>query len=76
MNEGVVMIIYAAVNMKDKIDFEKRYHLPYGYNNLPVFGDFAGAMKWFNNTLGPNERKEWVIEKHESGTTEVVFQLV
>ncbi len=70
------MIIYAAVNMQDKIDFEKRYHLPYGYNNVPIFGMFGDAMKWFNSTLGPNERKEWVIEKHEAGMSEVVFQII
>jgi len=77
MSKGETMIVYAVVNIHDKIEFEKRYHLPYGYNNLPVFiNDFGQAMKWFNSTLGPRERKEWVIEKHESGTTEVVFQLV
>jgi hypothetical protein len=69
------MISYAVVHRQEKIDFEKRHHLPYGYNNVPIFKMFGDAMKWFNSTLGPNERKEWVIEKHESGTSEVVFRI-
>lgn len=71
-----MMISYAVVHRQEKIDFEKRYHLPYGYNNAPIFKMFGDAMKWFNSTLGPNERKEWVIEKHESGMSEVVFQII
>jgi hypothetical protein len=68
------MIVYTVVNLKEKVEFEKKYHLPYGYNNIPVHWEFADAMNWYNTRLGPRERKEFVIEKHESGYTDIVFQ--
>lgn len=70
------MILYTVVNMKEKVEFEKKYQLPYGYNNIDVHWQFADAMRWFNTHLGPRERKEYVIEKHESGYTDIVFKIV
>lgn len=69
------MIVYAVVNYEEKVNFEKTYQISYGYNNIPIFRSFSLAMKWFNDSLGPRERKEFVIEKLENGTREIVFQL-
>lgn len=69
------MISYAVVNYEEKVAFEKAYQIPYGYNNIPLHGSFNLAMKWFNDSLGPNERKYFVIEKLENGAREIVFKL-
>ena len=69
------MVTYTAVNLKEKVEFEKKYQLSYGYNNVPLFGSLGSALKWFNSTLGPNERKEWVIERHQSGKCHIVFKI-
>jgi hypothetical protein len=69
------MITYAVVNLKEKVKFEKKYQLSYGYNNIPLFGGFGSALRWFNSSLGPNERKEFIIERHEAGKCHIVFKI-
>jgi hypothetical protein len=69
------MVTYAVVNYEEKVNFEKTYQIPYGYNNIPLHGSFGLAMKWFNDNLGPRERKYFVIEKLEGGKREIVFKL-
>lgn len=69
------MISYAVVNYEEKANFEKRFQISYGYNNLPIFTSFNLAMRWFNDSLGPNERKDFVIEKLENGKKDIVFKL-
>ena len=68
------MIVYTVVNMREKVEFEKKYQISYGYNNIPVHWKFADAMSWYNTRLGPRERKEFVIQKHEAGNTDIVFK--
>jgi len=69
------MITYTPINLKEKVEFEKEHQLPYGYNNAEVFYSFDEAVNWFYKTLGPTERREWVIEKHSGGYTDIVFKL-
>lgn len=68
---------YAVVNLREKVEFEKKWEMPYGYNNSPkICYEQQEAIGWINRNLGPNERREYVVERHNAGKVEVVWKIV
>jgi glutaredoxin len=68
---------YVVVNLKEKEEFEKKWEMSYGYNNSPYIGfNQKEAIKWINQNLGPNERKDYVVERHNAGKTDVVWKIL
>jgi len=66
---------YAVVNLKDKVEFEKKWEMPYGYNNCPHIGfSQKEAINWLNRNLGQIERNDYVVEKHYGGKIDVVWK--
>lgn len=77
LKESTMKTRYAVVNVKDKVEFEKRWEMPYGYNNCPHISFNQGeAIQWINQNLGPTERKDYVVERHTAGKVEVVWKIV
>jgi len=68
---------YAVVNQKEKEEFEKKWQMPYGYNNSPkICFNQDEAIHWINQNLGPNERRNYVVERHKSGKIEIVWKIL
>jgi len=75
--ESTMRTRYAVVNLREKVEFEKKWEMPYGYNNSPkICYEQKEAIGWINRNLGPNERKEYVVERHNAGKVEVVWKIV
>lgn len=75
--ESTMRTRYAVVNLKEKVEFEKEWELSYGYNNCPkICFDQKEAIRWIKQNLGPNERKNYVVERHNAGKVEVVWKIV
>jgi len=75
--ESTMRTRYAVVNLKEKVEFEKEWELSYGYNNSPkICYEQNEAIRWIKQNLGPNERKEYVVERHNAGKVDVVWKIV
>jgi len=75
--ECQMKVRYAVVNHKEKEEFEKKWQMPYGYNNSPkICFNQDEAIRWINQNLGPNERKSYVVERHKSGKIDVVWKIL
>ncbi len=73
--ESTMRTRYAVVNLKDKVEFEKKWEMPYGYNNCPYIGySQQEAIEWLNKNLGSIERKDYVVERHNAGMIEPVWK--
>ena len=67
---------YAVVNHQEKVEFEKKWELPYGYNNCPkICFSQQEAIQWLKQNLGPNEMKDYVVERHNAGKCEIVWKI-
>jgi len=74
--ESTMKTRYAVVNLKEKVEFEKKWEMPYGYNNCPhISFNQREAIGWVNQNLGPNERKDYVVERHTGGKTDIVWKI-
>lgn len=74
--ESTMKTRYAVVNHQDKVKFEKKWELPYGYNNCPKISfNQREAIDWIKQNLGPNERKDYVVERHNAGKCEIVWKI-
>lgn len=70
---------YAIVDVKEREEFEKRWHLPYGYFNCFVTTNFDEALERFRNrdfqrcylNIGD---ENFVIEKVDENGREVVYR--
>jgi hypothetical protein len=67
-----VMIQYVIVNEREKIEFEKRYQLPYGYANAVISSSLKGAIN-FLNTVFVQDKQDYIIEKVDCGVVEIVY---
>jgi hypothetical protein len=68
---------FAVVNEREKVEFEKKWQMPYGYNNCPkICFNQDEAIQWIRENLGPTEKKEYVVEKHKAGKIEVVWKIL
>jgi len=75
--ESTMKTRYAVVNLREKVEFEKKWEMPYGYNNCPhISFNQREAIGWVNQNLGPNERKDYVVERHTGGKVEIVWKIV
>ncbi len=74
--ESTMRTRYAVVNLREKVEFEKKWEMPYGYNNCPHIGfTQKEAIEWVNRNLGPNEKKDYVVERHTAGKVDVVWKI-
>jgi hypothetical protein len=75
--ESTMKTRYAVVNLKEKEEFEKKWEMGYGYNNCPYIGfSQKEAINWINRNLGQNERKDYVVERHNAGKIDVVWKII
>ena len=55
---------YVLVNEKEKVTFEKKWQLPYGYVNSPITFNPAEAGQWLDNIVELGENPDqWYISK-------------
>lgn len=75
--ESTMKTRFAVVNLKEKVEFEKKWEMPYGYNNCPFIGfNQKEAINWINQNLGQQERQDYVVERHKAGMIEVVWKIL
>ena len=75
--ESTMKTRFAVVNLEEKVKFEKKWEMPYGYNNCPYIGfSQKEAIQWINQNLGQQERREYVVERHKAGMIEVVWKIM
>lgn len=75
--ESIMKTRFAVVNLKEKVEFEKKWEMPYGYNNCPYIGfNQKDAIQWINKNLGSIERQDYVVERHKAGMIEVVWKIM
>lgn len=65
---------YAIINTEDRDEFERNWHLPYGYNNTLVSCNFDFVLNEFHKNFFDND-PNYVIEKYDNGIREVVYPL-
>ncbi len=56
---------YAIVDEFDREEFEKRWHIPYGYGECYITADPEDAIKVYN---------EWVDEMGEEDTNSLIIE--
>ena len=53
---------YVLVNEGEKVAFEKKWHLPYGYVNSPISTNPKEAGQWLDNIVELGESpKQWCV---------------
>jgi len=67
---------YVLVNEADKALFEKKWQLPYGYQDCPISTNPNEAGQWLDNIVGLGENpNDWIVEKiDEYGNKEIFYQ--
>lgn len=75
--ESTMKTRYAVVNQKEKEKFEKKWEMPYGYNNCPkICFNQNEAIGWINRNLGSIEKKNYVVERHNCGKIDIVWKIM
>jgi hypothetical protein len=67
------MVIFFVINEKERSEWEKKFHVPYGYYAQPYFKTEEGAIGYVN-IHREEKRNELVVERWENGECEVVYQ--
>lgn len=74
--ESTMRTRYAVVNLREKVEFEKKWEMSYGYNNCPHIGfTQKDAMEWVKRNLGPTEKKDYIVERHNAGKVDIVWKI-
>ncbi len=74
--ESTMRTRYAVVNLREKVEFEKKWEMSYGYNNCPYIGfTQKDAMEWVKRNLGPTEKKDYIVERHNAGKVDIVWKI-
>jgi len=66
------MVQYALVNEKTRIEFEKKYQIPYGYGNAVISNDLQWIIKVLND-IPVKIKHEHIIEKIDCGVSEIIY---
>jgi len=66
------MVQYAIVNERERIEFEKKYHLPYGYAKAVISNDLQWSIKVLNN-IAVKYKPDYVIERIDCGVSEIIY---
>lgn len=64
---------FAVLNELERNDFEKEWHLSYGYAAAFVTTDIEQAMEWLETEV-PESEFGWVIEEVTSKGRSVVYR--
>lgn len=66
------MVQYVIVNEREKIEFEKRYQLPFGYATAVISTELKEAINFLNTVL-VKDKNDYIIEKVDCGIAEIVY---
>ena len=73
--------MYVVINDVDRINFEKKNMMPYGYYNAVIFKRFVDALGYLKDLQEQYEYKtdvinvkEYVIEYIENGYSTIVYK--
>jgi len=66
------MIQYAIVNEKERIEFEKKYQLPYGYAKAVISNNLQWSIKVLNN-ISSKYKSDYIIERIDCGVSDIIY---
>ena len=72
--------MYTVINDKNRVDFEKKNFLPYGYSEAIIFNKFIDALNYLKDVQeqyqGGNidNVRDYVIEHHKHGNSEIIYK--
>jgi hypothetical protein len=66
---------YAIVHERSRTEFEKKWHVPFGYADCELFNNFEQAYKFLTDQIDINSKiiREYIIEQITNGKSDIVY---